>query len=837
MKKILFIILIYFAFQGTYAQNKSKKHLTENIPMVTLEWGNVKNKGNNEFTSQFILKNTSSKTLTSNWTIYFNQIFPIIKTSPEVIIKHVNGDLYKIYPSEKYKNIAGGKVLKIDIVSSLKAISISDAPQGPFIVFYNSKKEKISQTNVPYTILPFDTKNLKRSADDNFPAADAQWNFEQNKIIKPIAKSDVPTILPTPYSIKKNGEVVAFSFPKTVHTSDEFLETARLLQEEWKKQSKNVSIDNLTDAKEGIIFEKNINLSAEEYKLEISENNLVKISAADSRGIFYGIQSLKALLQNNYNGKNIEKQLIIDKPRYAYRGMHLDVGRNFLPKEWVIKLLDQMAYYKINTFHFHLTDDEGWRLEIPSLPELTQIGSKRNFTDENGMLPSFGSGENQNSSGSGHYTVEDFVEILNYAKKHHITVIPEIDGPGHMRAAIKSMKYRYDRLMKEGKKQEAEEYLLQELQDKSQYESVQGWNDNVINPCLPSVYHFFEKVTDDLIAIYKKAGLFPSTIHIGGDEVPNGVWGKSSLCSSVPEKDRKNILFGQFITKVSDILAKKNIKTAGWEEVALKNVNGKAEINNDINKENVYPYIWNNIWGSDLQDISYRLANAGFSVILCNVTNLYFDLAYEKNPTEVGYYWGGFVNTKKIYEFTPDNILNSAYHDHLGNPISDENKKKFVSLTDEGKKNIFGLQAELWSENVTSTKIADYMTFPKLLAFAEKAWAPEKEWEDISDESTRIAKLQKDWNTFVNQIRYYEFPRLEREKIEFRIPSAGAIISDGKIYVNTAYPNLEVYYTTDNTEPNEKSNIYTQPISFEKTKKYLFKTKFNGRWGKTIKLD
>jgi len=185
----------------------------------------------------------------------------------------------------------------------------------------------------------------------------------------------------------------------------------------------------------------------------------------------------------------------------------LDVARNFQPKKQVLKLLEAMSLYKLNTLHLHLTDDEGWRLELPSLPELTSVGAKRGHTldSKHYLPPSHGSGPDvENTVGSGFYSRADYLEILRYATDRHITVIPEIETPGHARAPIKAMDARYDRLMAEGKEEEAAKNLLRDLNDKSEYRSVQYWNDNVIDVSLPSTYNLWKRWLPILQVFIKK---------------------------------------------------------------------------------------------------------------------------------------------------------------------------------------------------------------------------------------------------------------------------------------------------------------------------------------------
>ncbi|WP_243665267.1 family 20 glycosylhydrolase, partial [Rhodothermus marinus] len=265
----------------------------------------------------------------------------------------------------------------------------------------------------------------------------------------------------------------------------------------------------------------------EAYHLIVDPEAGITLTGTDAAGAFYGIQTLQQLIDPSFYRQTSETIPIPalevhDAPRFGYRGLHLDVARNFQPKAVVLRLLDLMARYKLNRFHFHLTDDEGWRLEIEGLPELTEVGGCRGHTETEAtcLVPSHGSGPIPGQQpGSGYYTREDFIEILRYATARHIEVIPEIDVPGHARAAIKAMEARYARLKAAGRPEaEAAAYRLVDPADTSVYRSVQGWNDNVINVCLPSTYRFLEKVVDELRRLYDEAGAPLHVVHTGGDE-------------------------------------------------------------------------------------------------------------------------------------------------------------------------------------------------------------------------------------------------------------------------------------------------------------------------------
>ena len=218
----------------------------------------------------------------------------------------------------------------------------------------------------------------------------------------------------------------------------------------------------------------------------------------------------------------LEAMFVEDYPDLLYRGQMIDIARNFTTVDNLKKLIDIFASYKMNVRHFHFADDEAWRLDIPGLEELIAVGSRRGHTvDESRCLyPCYDGGCDPDAAtvGNGHYSREDFIGLVRYAAERHIRVIPEIESPGHARAAIVSMKARYNKY-KETDMAKATEYLLSEPEDTSRYESVQYYTDNVINVALPSSYRFMEKVIRELAAMYKEAGVPLSTVHLGGDEV------------------------------------------------------------------------------------------------------------------------------------------------------------------------------------------------------------------------------------------------------------------------------------------------------------------------------
>jgi hexosaminidase len=470
---------------------------------------------------------------------------------------------------------------------------------------------------------------------------------------------------------------------------------------------------------------------------------------------------------------------------------------------------------------FNLTEDEGWRLEIPSLPELTEVGSRRGHPQRDSLClqPGYGSGPDPNdpkSHGNGFYTRADFLEIIRYAHERHIEVIPEINLPGHSRAAIKAMELRYHRLMKAGKTQEAEAYRLIDPADTSRYISAQGYFDNTACVCQEQPIRFFETAVDDIIAMYKEAKVPLLMFHTGGDEVPSTAWTGSPICKDYLKnypgiKNTRN-LQGQFFGKMVDILQQRGLQTGAWEEaVMLFEEGGDWRPNPAFVGKEVYPYIWNNLWGN--QDLGYRLANGGYPVVLCNVTNFYFDLAYNKDPREPGLYWGGFTDTEDAFEFVPYNLFESTRHDNMGRRL--DPAKDFAGmqrLTKESAKNVVGLSAQIWSETVKGRDMLEYYYLPKLLGFAQRAWQGQPAWAGQGE-----AGRHADWNRFMNTFVQNEIPHLDSHRggYNYRIPAPGILLENGQLRMNAAYPGFNIRYTTNGSEPTKNSPVYEGPIPDE----------------------
>ncbi|PVY42331.1 family 20 glycosylhydrolase [Pontibacter virosus] len=823
MRKILTIVvytLFVLLYTNAFAQ-ENKSQFDPKTLQLQYEITDGKYENKPQTLAMLTLTNTGKVPLpASGWTLYFHS-FPALKPKTDnapVKVEHVNGDLRYIAPTAAFKELAPGASQRIELVSGGQVVNDSRTPHGFYLVWDQDKSKGYATAQI----------TVKKPDQPWVDWVQAKDIYEQNKIITNIPEEKLTKVFPTPAVYHETGKPFTMTATVPIVTDAAFMREADLLADHFGDVFGKKPVISMLGTGKAIRLQQKKGLGPEAYELQVSPQEVV-IAASTPAGAFYGTQSLKTLipaeaLTKKQSAVSLPGLRVSDEPRFGHRAFMMDVARNFQTKEQVLKVLDLMALYKLNVLHFHLNDDEGWRLEIPGLPELTEVGSKRGHTvdEKNHMQPSLGSGPDADkTSGSGHYTKADYIEILKYATERHIKVIPEIETPGHARAAIKSMDARYARLMQEGKPEEAKRYLLRDLNDKSEYRSVQNWNDNVIDVALPSTYTFLEKVVDEMLAMYKEAGAPIQTIHMGGDEVPAGVWEKSpavqALLAANPKVKSKDDLWDYFFGKVNDMLAARKLYLSGWEEIGLTKVkqNGKSVYvpNPDFKGKNFHVDVWNNLWGAE--DLAYRMANAGYKVVLTNASNLYLDLTYQKAYEEPGLYWAGYLDLDKPFYFIPFDYMKNQKVDTDNKPINPAVFKGKEQLTAYGRTNIVGLQAPLWSEMIKTPERLEYMLLPKLLGLAERAWAPDPAWATESDAAKGEAAYNQAWSAFVNVLGKRELPRLSHYAggFQYRIPTAGAVVENGKVLANVQLPGFTIRYTTDGSEPTEKSKVYTGPIS------------------------
>lgn len=840
MKKFLSLILLVCFTTISYSQKK-----TFDPKGLKVTWETVENnyKGTGETYSKLTLTNIGKEVFpATGWTLYFNAANPrsLNETGASINVELINGDFFKATPVKTFKGLGAGKSEVIPILSR-NLIKRTDFPRGFYIVFNSRPSEAVPVIYEALTAVDYSKQQQTIAEKD----------YQQNDEIEDIPLSLLPAIFPTPSSTKKTKDIFNLNKATKIITDPLFSNEAAYLSEEMEKLFDFKPLMGTTEKQNVIILQKLSLPSKEAYKLQVTSNEII-IGASGSEGLFYGIQSLKnlfppAIWLAKQDAITIPGILVSDLPRFPHRAFMMDIARNFQSKKEILKVIDMISLYKLNVLHLHLNDDEGWRIEIPGLPELTDVGSKRGhtLTEQENLIPSYGSGPTVNTnSGSGFLSREDYLEILKYATVRHVEVIPEFETPGHARAAIKAMDARYQKLLKAGDQMGAEKYLLRDVKDLSVYRSIQGWNDNVINPALPSVYNFIEKLTDEMLSVYKEANAPLHTIHFGGDEVPTGVWEKSPAVATLLKNDAsvKSVdeVWNYYFKNVNRILKARNLFLSGWEEIGLKKelVNGQKQMVLDIRfaAENFHTNVWNNLTPNE--DLAYKLANAGYKVILTNVTNLYIDLSYNRNYEEPGQYWGGYVDMDKLFRLIPFDFYKSQKEDERGVPFKADHFANKERLTEQGKLNIIGLQAPLWSEVITSEGQLEYLMLPKLLGLAERSWAPNPEWAIQTDPKKAYQSYQYAWSEFVNVVAKKELPRLDNYAggFRYRIPTPGLIMEEGKVAANVQLPGFEIRYTTDGTEPGKNSRLYAEPIADAKNLSFRV---FNsaGRGGRTVKFS
>ncbi len=442
---------------------------------------------------------------------------------------------------------------------------------------------------------------------------------------------------------------------------------------------------------EGVIdlsLKKNNNLIPGAYKLNVSKNK-IEISANDEEGIFYGIQTLIQLLPaEKSNSLNVRACNIIDSPRFAYRGLHLDCGRHFFSVNFIKQYIDFIAMHKMNTFHWHLTEDQGWRIEIKRYPKLTQVGACRNGTIV-GHHPGAG---NDNKKDCGYYTQQQIKDIVKYAADRYITIIPEIEMPGHASAAIAA----YPQLscfpdsstkIARGVKWSGDSTGKQVQQSWGVYPDVFCPDDYT--------FKFLENVLDEVMQ------LFPSKyIHIGGDECPKTYWKESAFCQQLIKDSglqNEEGLQSYFISKIERYLNSKGRSIIGWDEILEGGVAPNATVMS---------------WRGEQGGID--AAKQYHKVVMTPGAYVYFDHAQSKKEDSLTI--GGYLPVETVYNYEP----------------------LPAQLSGEEQSYILGAQANVWTEYMNNPAKVEYMLFPRLDALSEVLWSP---------------KENRNWDNFKNRLQ------------------------------------------------------------------------------------
>ena len=484
-------------------------------------------------------------------------------------------------------------------------------------------------------------------------------------------------------------------------------DSIRMVFESFKKELQEATGIKVSstqkEAKARIILDLNPQLPAEAYKLNVSKKQ-VRIEASRPAGFYYALQTLKQLMPRNvmagvatsdHSQWSLPSVEIEDAPRFEWRGFMLDEGRHFFGKDEIKRVIDMMAIYKMNRFHWHLTEDQGWRIEIKKYPKLTETGAWRNS-----KVLAYGDVKPDGERYGGFYTQKDIKEIVAYAKKKFIEIIPEIDIPGHSQAAVAAYP----------------EFLACDPENKHEVSLQQGISTDVINVANPKAMQFAKEVIDELTE------LFPfNYIHLGGDECPTNKWQKNDECkkllSEIGSSNFRDLQI-YFYKQLKDYIATKPAdqqrQLIFWNEVLHGNT---SILGNDIT---IMAWIGANA-------AAKQAAKQGMNTILSPQIPYYINRKQSKLPTEPMSQGHGTETVEAVYNYQPLKDVDAALQPYYK-----------------------GVQANFWTEWVTEPSVLEYLMLPRLAAVAEAGWTPQEKrnYEDFKERIRKDAELYdlKGWN-------------------------------------------------------------------------------------------
>jgi hexosaminidase len=415
MKRILFFCLILAACKPSVEETVFQAQ------DLKVTWKSISNDGGS-FKCNWTLENSGNQTLgDEGWALYYNQIagVPDASTLPQsVLVEQISGTFYRISPQPGFE-LAPAASMQFGYTAYGAAIKTSDAPSGLYMTIEDQQPQAITQ----YTVEPFvEPQQINRGSTDLVPIPTTEKRYELNQYLSEVEADELPDLVPTPASLMVSPESFELSESLSISHTDGLESVAQMLAGKLTTSGRSIEIKANQESADIVLSMRNSGFPEEGYSL-ISSNNGITISGGSAAGTFYGTQTLLQILPEEFwegsSGVELAGYKITDQPRFTYRGLHLDVSRNFHSTESVKKLMDLMGFYKLNKFHFHLTDDEGWRLAIKGLEELTEVGGRRGHTEDelDHLRPAYGSGPDVNSDdnyGNGHYSREEFIEILQY---------------------------------------------------------------------------------------------------------------------------------------------------------------------------------------------------------------------------------------------------------------------------------------------------------------------------------------------------------------------------------------------------------------------------------------
>ena len=567
------------------------------------------------------------KLIDSNFKLCFSLVYSI----KSITGAHITKQIGRYYELSLEKN-----TILLDLqIPRIGNFNLSSGPEGIFIIDQLNN----SKLNINVSDLIFE-KPIKK------------------KIYEDLETRNFIPIIPEPDKVHLQNEFIIIE-NKTFNLNVE-TEIISNLQNIISKLDINLSSEKGFP----IFFQNDNQLLEDQYSIQITKDN-IEIKYNNYGGKLYGLISLVHLI--DFYQTKLPICTIQDNPKYQWRGMHLDCARQFYTIDEIKRLFDYMVLFKLNRFHWHLTDNEAWRIEIKKYPDLALNGGYRGYNFK--IPPLYGSGYDKYG---GYYSQEDIKELIIYAKKLNIEIMPEIDLPAHSWALLE---------------------IMPELREQSSNivsEDVGSYRNNTINPSLEKTITFLKDMLSEVSSVFSY-----NVIHVGVDERPSNAWEGSP---AIIEFMKKNNIKSQeeyqdyYMNFLIDFLKSQNKRTAAWNEAAVSphinhGVGGSA---GKIDKSCL-------IFSWEHSDVAKETTNKGFETILCPGQKTYFDMAYNNSTEERGICWAATIEVKDIYEW---------------DPIKDINKSELIK----------GLQGQLWSETITDKKFFDQMINPRLATLSEVAW-------------------------------------------------------------------------------------------------------------------
>lgn len=770
--------------------------------------------------ARFVIEPTADQTLgASGWALYFTCVAEAdegVSLGP-FVLERVNGTLYRMRPTAEFRGQALGEPLHLRLRHSDVMLYPDRAPQGVYLVF-DAEPDRGLVPRRYRVVVPERPEQLDVAAGQPLPGPSAEALFARHAAVQAVPAAQLPPIFPPPRVVQRRAGSLTWPAMPRIEAAPALraqADLARELLQPFLSTSPPGAANAASQGTRGRVLSLSLGplageTSPEAYELRVDPRRGVSIRGASVAGVSRGLQSLRALLPlqaEPARGLALPALQVRDAPRFEHRGLLLDVARHFHPKETVLRVIDLMARLKLNRLHLHLSDDEGWRLAMPGLPELTDLGAQRGHSAEpwRHLPPAHGSGPDPaKSSGSGYYSADDYLQILRYAAARHVEVIPEIEMPGHARAAVKSMQWRTQRLEAAGAP-DARRFLLSDPGDRSRYRSPQLHHDNVMDPGLESTYAFIEQVVAQVVALHRRAGVPLRQLHVGADELPAGAWADSPAAQAAIAREGLAGLPGlwnRFYDRVAAILQRHGVAAGGWEELGARrqHANGQGPLvpNEHFVGRGFTLYVWNNL--DDADDLAYQLANAGYRTVLAPATRLYLDMAANARPGEPGVNWAANIELHDVFDYVPLDALRAA-------PTRPGAPPGRAVLSAAGASRVAGLEATLFAEVMPTRERLEQLMLPRLLGLAERAWVPDPAWAQAGAGASAEPLHAQDWSRFVHQLGLQVLPALLRDlpDLSYRIPPPGLVREGDGARVNVAWPGLVVRYTLDGAEPSASS--------------------------------